>query len=84
MLGVSRKRLISNLGSPNLSNERIGGSISFALHAFNQGVEIFRVHDVKETFQALEAWRYAGENEENPKLKKYFGTDGIEEKQINH
>ena len=61
MLGVSRKRLISNFGSPNLSNERIGGSISFALHAFNQGVEIFRVHDVKETFQALEAWKYVGE-----------------------
>ena len=60
-IGVSRKRLISNFGSPNLSNERIGGSISFALHAFNQGVEIFRVHDVKETLQALEAWKSAGE-----------------------
>ena len=61
MLGVSRKKLISNFGSPNLPNERIGGSLSFALHSFNQGVEIFRVHDVKETSQALQAWKYAGE-----------------------
>ena len=36
--------------------QRIGGSISFALHSLNQGVQIFRVHDVLETKQAIAVW----------------------------
>ena len=57
MLGVSRKKIISSFGKKNLANERVGGSISIALNCFTKGVEIFRVHDVKETIQAIEAWK---------------------------
>ena len=55
MLGVSRKKIISSFGPSNSPKERLGGSLSVACHCFNQGVEIFRVHDVKETLQGIEA-----------------------------
>ena len=57
MLGVSRKRFISALTlSKNEPKERFPGSISAALHGISNGVQIIRVHDVKETKQALDIW----------------------------
>ena len=55
MLGVSRKSIISKITKSD-AIQRIGGSISFALHSLNQGVQIFRVHDVLETKQAIAVW----------------------------
>lgn len=56
MLGVSRKRLISKFGKATAPNERLPGSLAIQLKALNEGIQIFRVHDVKETMQAFEAW----------------------------
>ncbi len=57
MLGVSRKRFISAFSSSESEpKKRFPGSISAALHGINNGVQIIRVHDVKETKQALDIW----------------------------
>ena len=58
MLGASRKRFISNIYGQTTPKERLAGSIAVALHSFNQGIQIFRVHDVFETKQALEIFDF--------------------------
>jgi dihydropteroate synthase len=52
LVGASRKRFI-NAVSPSAPDDRIGGSISAHLLAVEKGAAILRVHDVKETVQAL-------------------------------
>ena len=58
MLGASRKRFISNIYGQIIPKERLAGSIAVDLHSFNQGIQIFRVHDVFETKQALEIFDF--------------------------
>lgn len=53
LLGTSRKSFISRLSRGEGVDERIGGSLASALWGLSQGVQIFRVHDVKETAQAF-------------------------------
>ncbi len=57
VVGASRKRTIGALSNEAPVDERLGGSIAFALKAAEQGVHIVRVHDVPETVQALRVWR---------------------------
>ena len=57
VIGASRKRTIGALSGEAPANQRLGGSIAFALKAAEQGVQIVRVHDVVETVQALKVWR---------------------------
>ncbi len=57
VLGASRKRTIGALSNEAPADERLGGSIAFALKAVEQGAQIVRVHDVPETVQALKVWR---------------------------
>lgn len=57
VLGASRKRTIGALSGEAAVDKRIGGSITFALKAAEQGAQIIRVHDVFETMQALRVWR---------------------------
>jgi dihydropteroate synthase len=57
VLGASRKRTIGALSNEAPADERLGGSIAFALKAVEQGVQIVRVHDVPDTVQALRIWR---------------------------
>ena len=57
MLGTSRKRFIKNLSGVNDSKERLGGTISSCLCAIMQGVQILRVHDVKEINQAFKVFK---------------------------
>ena len=52
LVGASRKRFI-NAVTPSTPDDRIGGSISAHLLAVEKGAAIIRVHDVKETVQAL-------------------------------
>jgi dihydropteroate synthase len=52
LIGASRKRFISSV-TPSPPDERIGGSIAAHLLAARNGAAIVRVHDVKETVQAL-------------------------------
>ena len=56
LLGVSRKSIISNLSEVEKPSDRVHGSISLAISALGQGVQIFRVHDVAETRQAFDLW----------------------------
>ncbi|MCB1651443.1 MAG: dihydropteroate synthase [Alphaproteobacteria bacterium] len=65
LLGTSRKSFIAALSQKEAHNEpentppneRLGGSISSALWGLSQGVQILRVHDVKETLQAIKIYR---------------------------
>jgi len=52
LVGASRKRFIASV-APSQPTERIGGSIAAHLLAAQQGAAILRVHDVRETVQAL-------------------------------
>jgi dihydropteroate synthase len=52
LIGLSRKRFISSV-APSEPNERIGGSIAANVLAVLGGAAIVRVHDVRETVQAL-------------------------------
>jgi len=57
VIGASRKRTIGALSNEAPADQRLGGSIAFALKAVEQGAQIVRVHDVPETVQALRVWR---------------------------
>ncbi|MGN6154334.1 MAG: dihydropteroate synthase [Sphingomicrobium sp.] len=57
VLGASRKRTIGALANEAPVDQRLGGSVAFALKAVEQGVQVVRVHDVAETVQALKIWR---------------------------
>ena len=52
LVGASRKRFINTV-TPSDPGDRIGGSIASHLLAVKDGAAIVRVHDVKETVQAL-------------------------------
>lgn len=56
MLGTSRKHFIAKMTRHDTSPERLGGSIASALWGVSQGVSILRVHNVRETRQALDVW----------------------------
>ena len=53
LLGVSRKKFIGKIGKAQDAADRVGGSIAVALEGLRQGVQMLRVHDVKETVQAV-------------------------------
>jgi dihydropteroate synthase len=57
LLGVSRKGFIGKITQENVAEARVIGSVSAALTCLSQGVQIFRVHDVKETRQAFDMWQ---------------------------
>jgi dihydropteroate synthase len=57
LLGASRKRFIAGLDPSAASAEdRLGGSLAAALRGAEAGCAAVRVHDVRETRQALEVW----------------------------
>ena len=54
LFGASRKRFIHALdNSASQALDRLGGSLAAALHADHAGCALIRVHDVRETVQAL-------------------------------
>ncbi len=57
MLGLSRKRFIKDISKENDTKDRIGGTISSCIQAYLQGVQILRVHDVKEVNQAFKVFK---------------------------
>jgi dihydropteroate synthase len=57
LLGVSRKSFIGALDDDAPADQRLGGSIAAALAGAAAGVAAVRVHDVRETVQALRVWR---------------------------
>ena len=68
VLGASRKRTIGALSAEAPADERLPGSIAFALKAVEQGAHILRVHDVPETVQALRIWRGLRDQALTPRL----------------
>lgn len=57
LLGVSRKSFIGAVARDGgQADERLGGSIAGALWGAAAGVAAVRVHDVRETVQALRVW----------------------------
>ncbi len=58
VFGASRKRMIRALDPRAVAaDDRLGGSIALALAAAARGAAVLRVHDVRETVQALAVWR---------------------------
>ncbi|HKT84465.1 MAG TPA: dihydropteroate synthase [Novosphingobium sp.] len=57
LVGASRKRMIGALSSEAAAHQRLGGSIALALKAMDSGAHILRVHDVRDTIQAVRVWR---------------------------
>ena len=54
MLGVSRKRTVRAIDPTAVDpGDRLGGSLAMALHGAAKGAAALRVHDVRETVQAL-------------------------------
>lgn len=53
MLGISRKRFLTSVQEDDEPKNRIGGTIGTTIAAINQGVQIHRVHDVKQVAQAI-------------------------------
>jgi dihydropteroate synthase len=56
LLGASRKALIGGEQRRLTPKERLPGSLAAAMHALDQGVQLLRVHDVKETRQVVDLW----------------------------
>ena len=57
MLGLSRKRFIKDISRENDTKQRIGGTVSSCIQAYLQGVQILRVHDIKEINQAFKVFK---------------------------
>ena len=53
LIGTSRKRFINEISGKYDSKERIGGTLASVLFLLSQGVQIFRVHNVKEIKQGI-------------------------------
>ena len=68
VLGASRKRTIGALDREVPADQRLAGSLAFALKAVDQGAQIVRVHDVTETIQALRVWRGMRDQALTPRL----------------
>jgi dihydropteroate synthase len=59
LLGASRKRFIGTIGGTEEARHRAPGSIAVALAGVAQGVQMLRIHDVRETAEALRLWQAA-------------------------
>lgn len=57
LVGLSRKRMIADMTGEKNPKARLGGSLAGALFAASNGAHILRVHDVRDTCQALAVWR---------------------------
>jgi dihydropteroate synthase len=58
LVGVSRKRMLAELSQRPLDRplSRLGGSLAAAVMAAAAGAQVLRVHDVRETVDALRVW----------------------------
>jgi dihydropteroate synthase len=56
LFGASRKSFIARIDRGAMADQRLGGSLAAALLAAQSGADMIRVHDVRETVQALKLW----------------------------
>lgn len=57
LIGVSRKSFIGKISGEEIPAKRIHGSISAIQYCIDRGIQIVRVHDVKETKQAISVFQ---------------------------
>ena len=65
LIGASRKQFIRSFGQAADPKSREPGSYAAAIASASQGAQVFRVHDVAGTSQALGVWRAAMFGAEN-------------------
>ncbi len=53
LIGTSKKRFIEHIVTKLDTKNRVGGTLSSVLYGLSQGVQLFRVHDVKEINQGI-------------------------------
>ena len=53
LVGNSRKRFIKEIVGKNDTKNRIGGTVASSIYLMMQGVQVLRIHDVKELMQGL-------------------------------
>ena len=68
LVGVSRKSFIGAIAHEADASRRLPGSLAAGLYAVSQGAAILRVHDVRETVQALRVWAALRPARHNPLL----------------
>lgn len=56
LLGVSRKSFIGHITGEKKPSERLAGSLALGQMAYDQAIQILRVHDVTETVQSRAVW----------------------------
>ena len=56
-IGISRKRMIGEITQQKDPLQRVSGSVAAALFAITKGAKIIRVHDVRETADAINVWQ---------------------------
>ncbi len=64
LAGLSRKGFIGSTSGETDPGRRFPGSIAAGLFALSQGAAMLRVHDVKQTVQAVRVWHALEEKEE--------------------
>ena len=60
LIGVSRKTMLGQITGINIPEERMIASVAAALASIARGAHIVRMHDVKETVQAVKIWQELG------------------------
>jgi dihydropteroate synthase len=60
LLGTSRKAFIGRLSKGEAPKQRLAGTLAAHQAGFERGVQIVRVHDVAEAFQARAIWAAVG------------------------
>jgi dihydropteroate synthase len=63
LVGASRKSFIGRLAGGAPAADRLGGSLAAALQGVARGAQLVRVHDVRETAQALAIWQAVATHE---------------------
>ena len=59
LIGCSRKSVIKETLKVEDSNDVLGGSVATTVIGLERGARLFRVHDVKENYQAMmTAWKF--------------------------
>jgi len=53
LIGTSRKRFIEHIVTKFDTPDRTGGTLASVLYGLSQGVQLFRVHNVKEIYQGI-------------------------------
>ena len=57
LVGVSKKRFIKEIAGINDTENRTGGTVASSLYLASQGVQILRIHDVKELMQSIKVFK---------------------------